>query len=59
MAQNPSFIKRQKELARLEWQQEKAAKRKQRKLEKEKELTDGDKPADAPVAPVAPDAPKG
>ncbi|MGC4116832.1 MAG: hypothetical protein QM765_20180 [Myxococcales bacterium] len=35
MAQNPSFVKRQKELARLEWQQEKEAKRKQRKLEKE------------------------
>ncbi len=35
MAQNPSFLKRQKELARLEWQQEKQAKRKQRKLEKE------------------------
>lgn len=35
MAQNPSFLKRQKELARLEWQQEKRAKRKQRKLEKE------------------------
>lgn len=35
MAQNPSFIKRQKELARLQWQQEKQAKRKQRKLEKE------------------------
>jgi hypothetical protein len=35
LAQNPSFIKRQKELARLEWQQEKQAKRKQRKLEKD------------------------
>lgn len=36
MAQNPSFLKRQKEIARLEWQQEKQAKRKQRKLEKDK-----------------------
>ncbi len=42
MAQNPSFIKRQKELARLEWQQEKQAKRKQRKLEKqEKDRLEG------------------
>jgi len=35
LAQNPSFLKRQKELARREWQQEKEARRKQRKLEKE------------------------
>lgn len=52
MAQNPSFIKRQKELARLEWQQEKQAKRKQRKMEKqekarqeEAESTPGHKPS--------------
>jgi hypothetical protein len=37
VAQNPSFIKRQKELARLEWQQEKQARRKQRNLEKKEE----------------------
>ena len=48
MAQNPSFIKRQKELARLEWQQEKQAKRKKRKLEKEaRARLAGAKPADA------------
>jgi len=35
MAQNPSALKRQKELARLEWQREKKEKRRQRKLEKE------------------------
>jgi hypothetical protein len=35
LAQNPSFLKRQKELARLKWQQEKQTKRKQRKIEKE------------------------
>jgi hypothetical protein len=35
MAQNPSFLKRQKELARQEKQKEKEAKRKQRKAEKE------------------------
>jgi hypothetical protein len=42
VAQNPSFIKRQKELARLEWQQEKQAKRKQRKLEKEERARQGE-----------------
>lgn len=35
MPQNPGAIKRQKELARLDWQKEKAEKRKQRKLEKQ------------------------
>lgn len=34
MPQNPGALKRQKELARLDWQKEKAEKRKQRKLEK-------------------------
>lgn len=34
MAQNPSFLKRQKEIARKEKRKEKDAKRKQRKLEK-------------------------
>jgi hypothetical protein len=48
VAQNPSFIKRQKELARLEWRQEKEAKRKQRKLEKQEQARlEGAKPADA------------
>jgi hypothetical protein len=48
VAQNPSFLKRQKELARLEWQQEKQAKRKQRKLEKEERARlEGAKPIDA------------
>jgi hypothetical protein len=47
LAQNPSFIKRQKELARLEWQQEKQAKRKQRKLEKEERARlEGTKPVE-------------
>lgn len=41
MAQNPSALKRQKELARLEWQREKAAKRKQRKHEKEERVRTG------------------
>ena len=35
MPQNPSALKRQKELARLDWQKEKAERRKQRKAEKE------------------------
>ncbi|MGC4118517.1 MAG: hypothetical protein QM765_28970 [Myxococcales bacterium] len=48
MAQNPSFLKRQKELARLEWQQEKEAKRKQRKLEKEERARlEGAKPVES------------
>jgi len=47
LAQNPSFMKRQKELARLEWQQEKQAKRKQRKLEKEeRERQEAGKPVE-------------
>ena len=47
MAQNPSFLKRQKELARREWQQEKQAKRKQRKLENEERTRlEGTKPVD-------------
>lgn len=37
MPQNPGALKRQKELARLEWQREKAEKRKQRKLEKQRQ----------------------
>ena len=41
MAQNPTFQKRQKELARIEWQKEKAAKRKQRKLEKQERARTG------------------
>jgi hypothetical protein len=49
LAQNPSFIKRQKELARLEWQHEKQAKRRQRKLEKqEKARLDEARPAAKP-----------
>jgi hypothetical protein len=35
LAQNPSALKRQKELARQEYQRDKEAKRKQRKAEKE------------------------
>jgi hypothetical protein len=49
LAQNPSFIKRQKELARLEWQHEKQAKRRQRKLEKqEKARLEGANPVAKP-----------
>lgn len=48
MAQNPSFIKRQKELARRERQQDKEAKRKQRKLEKEERArSEGAPPIDS------------
>lgn len=35
MPPNPSALKRQKELARLEWQREKKEKRRQRKLQRE------------------------
>jgi len=36
MPQKPSVLKRQKELARLEWQKEKVERRKLRKQEQEK-----------------------
>lgn len=39
---NPGATKRQKELARQEWQREKAAKRKQRKLDREKRASLGE-----------------
>jgi len=43
MPQNPGALKRQKELARLEWQREKAAKRERRKKDsKEPSLGDED-----------------
>ncbi len=49
MAQNPSALKRQKELARLEWQREKAEKKKQRKLDKEQgKVFGGDEETPAP-----------
>jgi hypothetical protein len=45
-------MKRQKELARLEWQAEKAAKRKQRSAEKrDKTDNDKDKPSGIPSGP--------
>ena len=37
MPQNPGALKRQKELARLEWQREKAAKKDRRKKEDSKD----------------------
>lgn len=42
MAQNPSFQKRQKEQARIEWQKEKDAKKKQRKAEKDERTKSGE-----------------
>jgi hypothetical protein len=42
MAQNPSVLKRRKELARLERRREKEAKRKQRKLEKAERIRRGE-----------------
>lgn len=48
VAQNPSHLKRQKELARREWQQEKRVKREQRKIEKERrERLEAPKPGEA------------
>ena len=53
MPQNPGALKRQKELARLEWQKDKAEKKKQRKLEKKQ---DEDKPEQGtqPILPPGP-----
>ncbi len=42
MAQGPGVLKRQKEMARLEWQQKKAEKRRQRKQEKEERARRGE-----------------
>lgn len=42
LAQNPSAVKRQKELARLDKQREKEAKRKQRKAEKDERVKRGE-----------------
>ena len=47
MPQNPGALKRQKELARLEWQAEKAAKRKQKASEKREQAEKG-KPHERP-----------
>ncbi len=52
MARGPGALKRQKELARLEWQREKAEKRKQRKLEREERVRRGE--AGAPFEELAP-----
>jgi hypothetical protein len=57
LARNPSHLKRQKELARLEWQQEKRAKRQQRNAEKdERERTGAPEVGDA-TAPQGPESP--
>ena len=65
MPQNPSALKRQKELARLDWQREKQEKRKQRKLEREQAKAAGLDPdlepsqqTTTPVSPVSPVPPK-
>lgn len=50
-----TFKKRQKELARLEKQREKAARRKQRKLEKQSPETDSPESEDAVSAAKEPD----
>ena len=50
MPQNPGALKRQKELARLEWQREKAAKKDRRKVEKP-DRTNGVDPDIAGIIP--------
>jgi hypothetical protein len=51
MPQNPGALKRQKELARLEWQKDKAEKKKQRKLEKQQEDKGQPDQENQPVVP--------
>ena len=52
MPQNPGALKRQKELARLEWQREKAAKREERRKKDPKEPLRGDEDPD--IAGIVP-----
>jgi hypothetical protein len=42
-----SFLKRQKEIARQQWQQDKAERKKQRKLEKSLGISDGEPAAES------------
>lgn len=52
MPQNPGALKRQKELARLEWQREKAAKKEHRKNIPDKGSADGGEDPD--IAGIVP-----
>jgi len=52
MPQNPGALKRQKELARLEWQREKAAKREERRKKDPKDASSGDEDPD--IAGIVP-----
>jgi hypothetical protein len=54
MPQNPGALKRQKELARLEWQREKAAKRERRKKEKPEGESSLDPDFDPDLAGIVP-----
>jgi len=47
-----TFKKRQKEIARMEWQREKAAKRMLRKQHPEKESSEGKEEAEAGLTPA-------
>lgn len=60
MAGSPSFMKRQKELARQERQKEKAAKKQDRKLDKDGKpvLADGEDPDLAGIVPGPQPAPE-
>jgi hypothetical protein len=51
MPQNPGALKRQKELARLEWQREKAAKKERRKKDDPKDSLNGEDPDIAGIVP--------
>jgi hypothetical protein len=51
MPQNPGALKRQKELARLEWQREKAAKKERRKRDDPKDNLSGEDPDIAGIVP--------
>jgi hypothetical protein len=54
MPQNPGALKRQKELARLEWQREKAAKRERRKKDKPEGGSSHDPESDPDLAGIVP-----
>jgi len=49
-----TFKKRQKEIARMEWQREKAAKRMQRKQHPEKESPEGKEEPETGLTPAEP-----
>jgi hypothetical protein len=51
MPQNPGALKRQKELARLEWQREKAAKKDRRKKDPKDASSGGEDPDIAGIVP--------